>query len=125
MMTTSVLEPSVLEQLSDAITRSLKRPAMVAPMVYEQNECVVVEMPAPRVPLDEVEVSLEGEYTLVIGRPGQSFYARVALPAPVSVADSVAYCLGGVLSMTFLKADAVDELEVEEDPTAAFELAIG
>ena len=125
MMMTSVLEPSVLEQLSDAITRSLKRPARVAPMVYEQNECVVVEMPAPRVPLEEVEVSLEGEYTLVIGHPGQRLYARVALPAPVSVADSVAYCLGGVLSMTFLKAEAADELDVEEDPTAAFELAIG
>ena len=125
MMTTSVMEPSVLEQLSDAIARSLKRSPMVAPMVYEQHECVVVEMPAPRVSLDEVEVRLEGDYTLVIGRPGQSFYARVALPTRVSVADSVAYCLGGILSMTFLKADAVEELEVEEDPTAAFEMAIG
>ena len=125
MMTTSVLEPSVLEQLSDAIARSLKRPAMVAPMVYEQNECVVVEMPAPRVRVDEIELHLEGDYTLVVGHPGQGFYARVALPTRVSVADSVIYCLGGMLSMTFLKADAVEELEVEEAPMTVFEMAIG
>ncbi|MCW5849513.1 MAG: Hsp20/alpha crystallin family protein [Anaerolineae bacterium] len=125
MMTTSVLEPSVLGQLSDAIARSLKRPIKLTPMVYEQNECVVVEMPAPRVPVDEIELHLEGDYTLVIGHSGQGFYARVALPARVSVADSVAYCLGGILSMTFLKADAVEELEVEEDPAVALEMAIG
>ncbi len=125
MMNAAVLEPSVLEQLSDAIARSMKRPARLTPMVYEQNECVVVEMPAPRVPVDEIELHLDGEYTLVIGHPGQKFHARVALPARVSVADSVAYCVGGVLSMTFLKADAVEELEVEEDPVADFEMAIG
>ena len=125
MYTTAVLEPSVLDQLSVALTRSLKRPALAAPVVYEQNDCVVVEMPSSRVQADALDLRLEGDYTLVIGRPNQSYYARVALPARISLTDSVIYSLGGTLSMTFVKADVADALEADEDSAYAFAMAIG
>ncbi len=116
-------ETSVLDQLTAAIERSLTARRMAAPMVFEQNDCVVIEMPAPRTPIDELDMRLDGEYTLVIGSAAQGFQARVALPARISVADSVVYCLGGILSMTFLKADVADEMECEDDPALDLALA--
>jgi hypothetical protein len=92
-------------------------------MVFEQNECVVVEMPAPRGADDELEMHLEGEHTLVVESPSHRFRARVALPARISLADSVVYCLGGVLSMTFLKADVADEIDFDGEPMLDLALA--
>ena len=74
MFTPSTLEPTVIDQLSVAVARSMKRSALSAPVVYEQNDCVVVEMPASRVHAAALDLHLEGEYTLVIGRPNQSYY---------------------------------------------------
>ena len=125
-MTSSV----VLEEISDlreAIAKSLRRFPLQAPMVYEQNDCVVVELPAPRIPDDALDVRLEGEHTLIIGsHTDKTYQARVALPARVSVADCVAYYLGGILSLTFLKADAADALDedVDLEDMPAFALAL-
>jgi hypothetical protein len=113
MVMTAYAEPSLLEQLSVAIAQSLKRPALKGPMVFEQNDCVVVEMPAPRMADDEIELRLDGDYTLEISSPSHRFHARVALPSRISVADSVIYYLGGILSLTFLKADAADAADYD------------
>lgn len=122
MVATNILQPSILDQLSAAIVNNMKRPAAVTPMVFEQGDCVVVEMKAPRLNAEEIDLRLEGDYTLVISSPNRKLYARVALPSRISLADSVVYVLGGILSMTFLKADAISELEADADP--AYDLAL-
>jgi HSP20 family molecular chaperone IbpA len=114
----------VLEQLTDAIFNSLKRRPLPAPTVYEQGECVIVELPAPRVAAPELDIRLEGERTLVIGCDQDPwFHARVALPARISPADCVAMFFGDVLSLTFLKAEAVDDLDVIDEPAVALAMA--
>ena len=100
-----------LDQLGAAMSRSVPASLHMAPFVYEQNDCVVVEMPAPAVPLDELEMSLDGPRDLCLTNADAGFAARVTLPADVSVEDCVAYVVAGVLSITFLKADAIDLMD--------------
>ena len=117
MAVSSMMETTVLDELNAAIDRSIQASLRKAPFVYEQNDCVVVEMPAPEALVDELEMSLDGPRTLNITDTSGSFAARVTLPADVSVEDCVAYVVGGVLSITFLRADAIDDFEAldEED----------
>ena len=117
-------EPTTFNQLSAAIAHSLKRPHKKAPIVFEENDCIVIEMPAPRGYVDELEIRLEGERTLVLSSQADpTFYARVMLPARVSPTDSVAYSLHGVLSLTLLKAEVAEELVFEDEPELALALA--
>lgn len=121
MAITNLYEPSVIQQLSAAMAHSLTRTPKRAPIVFEENDCIVIEMPAPRGLVDELDIRLEGERTLVLSSQADpTFYARVMLPAPVSPADSVAYVLRGVLSLTLLKADVADELAFEDEPELCF-----
>lgn len=111
MAVSSTMETTVLDELNAAINRSIQASLRKAPFVYEQNDCIVVEIPAPAVLIDELEMSLDGPHTLNIIDTTGALAVRVTLPADVSVEDCVAYVVGGVLSITFLKADAIDDLE--------------
>ena len=123
MAVSSMMETTVLDELNAAIDRSIQASLRKAPFVYEQNDCVVVEIPAPAALVDELEMSLDGLRTLNITDTSGLFAARVTLPADVSVEDCVAYVVGGVLSITFLKADAIDDLEVMDEEDCALVLA--
>ena len=123
MAVSSMVETTVLDELNAAISRSIQASLRRAPFVYEQNDCVVVEIPAPAALMDELEMSLDGLRTLNITDTSGLFAARVTLPADVSVEDCVAYVVGGVLSITFLKADAIDDLEVMDEEDCALVLA--
>ncbi len=123
MAVSSMMETTVLDELNAAIDRSIQASLRKAPFVYEQNDCVVVEIPAPAALMDELEMSLDGLRTLNITDTSGLFAARVTLPADVSVEDCVAYVVGGVLSITFLKADAIDDLEVMDEEDCALVLA--
>lgn len=107
-------EGSATSQLSDAMAKSLRPCVLQTPVVYEQNDCVVVEMPAPGVRCDELELRLEDQVALSVSEPSGACSATIVLPAPISLADSVIYCVGGALSMTFVKAEAVEALEGTE-----------
>lgn len=115
-----------MKQLSEAIVRSLGRSALRAPVVYEQNDCVVIEMPAPGVQCDELELRLDGGVALRVCEPLGVCRATIILPTAISLADSVIYCVGGVLSMTFVKADSAEAcgvVDVEFDRAELMSMA--
>lgn len=121
MMTVLTREKRVVTELEEAIASRLRGYSLRTPLVFEQNDCVVVEIPAPATPCEELELSLDGDILLTICDPQANSETHVVLPAPVSLIDSVIFCVGGVLSMTFVKADAVDRLEdeLESEPLLA------
>ena len=57
MAVSSTMETTVLDELNAAINRNIQASLCKAPFVYEQNDCVVVEIPAPAVLMDELESS--------------------------------------------------------------------
>lgn len=113
-----------LDELRMALSRSVPASLHTAPFVYEQNDCVVVEMSAPALPVDELEMSLDGPRNLCITNARAGLVARVTLPADVSVADCVAYVVAGVLSITFLKADAIDQMNSPDAEDCELVLAV-
>ncbi|MFN8497775.1 MAG: Hsp20/alpha crystallin family protein [Anaerolineae bacterium] len=113
-----------LDELRVALSRSVPASLHTAPFVYEQNDCVVVEMSAPAIPVDELEMSLDGPRNLCITNGRAGLVARVTLPADVSVEDCVAYVVGGVLSITFLKADAIDQMDSPDAEDCELVLAV-
>lgn len=118
MFASTTLDTDVMSQLSDAIVKSLRRAPLRAPVVFEENDCIVVEMPAQDVGCDELELTLEDDIVLRVEEPSGTCSAKIILPEPVSLSDSVVYCVGGVLTMTFVKADAIEalaEADVETD----------
>ncbi len=102
------LAASATNQLSEAMAMRARTARVRTPVVYEQNDCVVIEMPAPGVQCDELELRLKGGVALVVREPSGTCCATVILPAAISLSDSVIYCVGGVLSMTFVKADTAE-----------------
>ncbi|MFN8471252.1 MAG: Hsp20/alpha crystallin family protein [Anaerolineae bacterium] len=123
MAVSSTIEAMALDELSAAMSRSVQASLHKAPFVYEQNDCVVVEMPAPATPVDELEMRLEGPRGLVLTDTRGGFSARVLLPADVSMEDCVAYVVGGILSITFLRADAIDLMETSDAEDCSLVLA--